>query len=288
MITRVLGLLSEKQIEAFFASLIKDGRQSATTLLLDEDRYVNQLSLDYKDIEHRKLALKLRKTDEEKTLLANAQSEWVGRVNGKPMRVSEKTLTAVNLHLSTYHIKRALFDKYLISADQQDDLFFGVPIARHLRDYKKFKQLLLSKTLQEPTVMKTYIDQFIDSLKDENVIYPFLKTSTLTTIIKQHNPFVYNLFGDKLEFCTVDSSSSRVISMIETLVVRSIEIDNMFDENVWRETQEILPIFHNQHLRYLCMFFSSFLFYQKHSTLPRNITGDTIRALMRKVDELCS
>jgi len=288
MITRILGQLTEKQLEHFIRNISHDGRMFAKTLLLDEESHVNKLDLEYQSKEHRKLAMMSVKTPEVQAVLDNCPKEWSGRVAGVKITASDETLKAVNDFLRTYRKKRQVIDTHLQSVQERSDLFFGVPISKYLRDYKVFKKLLMVKTLDNPEIVRGYIHEFLEAHNGKDPEYPFAENSNLTKLAENLNPVLFRKCRNDLQQCVVTSLSVDIVSMLETTLITARNIDKVFNETVWRETREILPIFHNQHLRYMFYFYSLYLVNVKTSTLPRNISQESIVAIIRKVDELCS
>ena len=287
MITRLIGQLTKKQLEPFFNNLSIEGRRFLKTLLVDEDNHINKLNMDYKLIEHRKLAMKPVKTDEEQLTLQSAPKIWAGRVDGKKIAAAQVTIDTVNTYLTTYSIRKTFLAQSLDNLQGSSELFFGVPIDRYMRDFKDFKRNLLIKTLNEPLVMRGYLSEYLDACNKNTIFLPFAVDEKPAVLAEQLDDRLFKEYQGRLQKCVVTSLSIDVISMLENLMMRSSQADKLFNEQVWRETQNILPIFHNQNLRYLYHFFSLFLFCPKTSVLPKSITNDAIVALIRKVEELC-
>jgi len=287
MITRLIGQLTEKQLEQFLHNLSSEGRQYVKTLLHDEDTHIKRLTMDYKLVEHRKLAMKPNKSDEESNMLQAAPKTWAGRVDGKKVSVSPETINAVNGHLQTYEVRKRFLAKSLDQIKEQGELFFGVPVAKYLRDYKTFKRLLMLKTLEEPKVIRNYIIEFQEAYNQKEPPRPFAPDGKLAMLALQLDEDLFTEYQKDLNNCVVSSLGVEATSMLETLMMKCVQADKTFNEQVWRETQDILPIFHCQHLRYLYHFFSMFLVNKKTSVLPRSLTQESIVAIIRKVAELC-
>jgi len=287
MMTRLLGQLTEKQLEQFLQNLTSEGRQFVRTLLEDEDNHVKRLTMDYKFVEHRKLAMKHNKSDDEIRMLDGAPKSWAGKVDGRKTSASEETIAAVNSHLQTYEARKRFLSRNIGKIQESSELFFGVPVERQLRDYRQFKRELMVKTLAEPLAVRAYIEEFLNAYNGGAVARPFGVDEKLTVLAVKLDEDLFDEFRAKLAECIVSSLSVEIVAMLENLMNKSVQADKQFNEKIWRETQDILPIFHCQHLRYLYHFFSLFLVNTKTSVLPRSMTPEAIVAYIRKVVELC-
>ena len=287
MITNLISQFTEKQLELFLNNLNADGRQFLKVLLADEDNHIKRLTLDPQSLEIRKLAMKPKRTEDENRLLESAPKAWMGKVDGKKVSVSEDTLAAVNSHLQYYERRKQFLSKTIDKIQERGEIFFGVPISRYIRDYKTFKKLLLKKTLEEPHAIRNYLVEFLDAYNSDKTPRPFAEGEKLRTFAVHLDEALFKKYSEELNNCIVSSLSLDIVTMLETLLMKASQADKKFNEAVWRETKDILPVFHNQHLRYTYHFLSLFLINTKASVLPRSMNEMAIIALIRKVEELC-
>lgn len=273
------------QLETLFNNITAEGLGYLKVLLLEEEALVSNLNLDFRNLSDRKLSMKPNKDTEELRELDIAERVWCGRVNGVKTDASPETISAVNDYLQDYSKKQHFIKNNMDLTTLDSDLFFGVPVAKYTGDFKVFKKELLKKVLTEPKVMQNYLNEYISSLNGADSYHVFGTGSALHEYAKNSNKTLFKQYETRLSQCVVVKLTTDVTKMIEKIISKSAKEDREFNEGVWRDTLEYIPVFHNQYSQYMYYFLSLFMVKKPSSVLPKALSVIAVIALIRKVEE---
>lgn len=295
MVSRLIGRIPERLREVLVTSLIPEGIIQLTNLLMEEQEQMKKFALDYPTASLRRLAakqIKSKTTPAEYAELESAIKIFVGNLMNGDHLANPKSLELVNsirvvvskLNSFVYNLAQATH-----CGNSADIMILGERLTAINLNPRGFTQLVYDNYFTQPQWVFEQIRWLIEIRQTSEMILVFKDTKVLEEelikvgIDEVRIEEIVNLMSE----LKVDSTKdiTQIGQAVRRLLIASIDLDNTFNVEVYKEVKNYLPQYHKVNLDWSLWFLTSYIGSYK-PYVSAAISDEVLLALYRKGVEL--
>lgn len=295
MVSRLIGRIPERLREVLVTSLIPEGIIQLTNLLMEEQEQMKKFALDYPTASLRRLAakqIKSKTTPAEDAELESAIKIFVGNLMNGDHLANPKSLELVNsirvvvskLNSFVYNLAQATH-----CGNSADIMILGERLTAINLNPRGFTQLVYDNYFTQPQWVFEQIRWLIEIRQTSEMILVFKDTKVLEEelikvgIDEVRIEEIVNLMSE----LKVDSTKdiTQIGQAVRRLLIASIDLDNTFNVEVYKEVKNYLPQYHKVNLDWSLWFLTSYIGSYK-PYVSAAISDEVLLALYRKGVEL--
>lgn len=295
MVSRLIGRIPERLREVLVTSLIPEGIIQLTNLLMEEQEQMKKFALDYPTASLRRLAakqIKSKTTPAEDAELESAIKIFVGNLMNGDHLANPKSLELVNsirvvvskLNSFVYNLAQATH-----CGNSADIMILGERLTAINLNPRGFTQLVYDNYFTQPQWVFEQIRWLIEIRQTSEMILVFKDTKVLeeelikVEIDEVRIEEIVNLMSE----LKVDSTKdiTQIGQAVRRLLIASIDLDNTFNVEVYKEVKNYLPQYHKVNLDWSLWFLTSYIGSYK-PYVSAAISDEVLLALYRKGVEL--